>query len=201
MRFGKTVSEHLMAMPEIMSVEMQAGRSEKGVDTWGPERCEFHVELKQDPNLDEADLQNRIRQYLEGFGNYQTETLTFLGDRISESLSGETAAVIISVFGPDLETLDTTAQSISAKLKTLAGATEVHSLGTEHAPGIEVTLKPERLELTGLRPLEVMDTIQNRDPGSRSGTTLSGKPHPSGHGAFIDGYPPAPCIDSKSLDS
>jgi len=166
MRFGKTVSDHLLAMPEIASVEMQAGRSEKGVDTWGPERCEFHVELKPDPTINEAEIQDRIREYMENFGNFQTETLTFLGDRIGESLSGETAAVVISVFGSDLDALDTAAQAIDTRLKTIPGATEVHALGIEQTPGVEVALRTDRLEQTGLRPMEVLDTVQTAFQGT-----------------------------------
>ena len=38
----------LLAEPEIATAEMQVGRAEQGEDTWEPNRCEFHVELKPD---------------------------------------------------------------------------------------------------------------------------------------------------------
>lgn len=166
MRFGQTVSDRLLAMPEVASVEMQAGRSEKGVDTWGPERCEFHVELKPDPTIDEAAVQERIRALMESFGNVQTETLTFLGDRISESLSGETAAVVISVFGSDLGSLDSAAGRISQVLAAVPGATEVQALGQALGPSLEVELSGPRLEQAGLRPVAVMEQIQTAFQGS-----------------------------------
>ena len=40
----------------------------------------------------------------------QSEVVTFLGDRISESLSGETAQVAVKVFGDDLDALDSDRQ-------------------------------------------------------------------------------------------
>lgn len=165
MRFGKSLSDQLMKIPEVASVEMQAGRSEKGVDTWGPDRCEFHVELIKDTNLDEAEIQEQIRKLMESYENMQTETLTFLGDRISESLSGETASVVISIYGNDLEALDDTASQIVSVLNTIEGATEVQSLGTGRSPTIKVELDAEKLASEGLRPTFVMEAVQTAFQG------------------------------------
>ena len=43
----------------------------------------------------------------------QTEVVTFLGDRISESLTGETADIAVKVFGDDLDALDHSAHAAS----------------------------------------------------------------------------------------
>ena len=37
----------LLQLPFVATVEQQVGRAEQGEDTWGPERCEFHIELKR----------------------------------------------------------------------------------------------------------------------------------------------------------
>ncbi len=174
MRFGKQVSDRLLAMPEIDTVELQAGRSERGVDTWGPERCEFHVELKHDREFDEEKVQEDIRAILEGYANMQTETLTFLGDRISESLSGETAAVVVSVFGKDLDSLETPAAEVGRILGETPGATDVQSRGSDRAPGIEIRLDTERLQQLGLRPVVVLDAIQTAFQGTEAAQVYDG---------------------------
>lgn len=165
MRFGRSVSDRLMEMPEIKSVEMQAGRSEKGVDTWGPERCEFHVELQPDPALDAEAIQIQIRSIMGSYPNVQTETLTFLGDRISESLSGETASVVINLFGQDFDKLNQAAMQVRAVLQNVSGITELQSLGEGRAPGIAVDLNGAQLRQAGLRPMQVLDVIQTAFQG------------------------------------
>ncbi|MBB5350766.1 CzcA family heavy metal efflux pump [Haloferula luteola] len=169
MRFGEKASQQLLAMPEVASVEMQAGRSERGVDTWGPERCEFHIELHHDPNIDEAHVQQRIRTLFEAYGNMQTETLTFLGDRISESLSGETASVVVSLYGKDLDVLEAPTQQVAQLLRETPGAHGVQSLGSDRAPAWDVTLENARLEPHGLRPVAVQESIETAMQGTEVG--------------------------------
>lgn len=166
MRFGANVSEELLAIPEIATVEMQAGRSEKGVDTWGPETCEFHIDLKPDTGADEAVVQAEIQKIMTGYSNRETETLTFLGDRISESLSGEKASVVISLFGKDLDVLDAAATQVSGIVQGTPGAINVQALGTARAPGINIELDAEKLARFGLRPVGILETIQTAFQGA-----------------------------------
>ncbi|GAA5483600.1 efflux RND transporter permease subunit [Haloferula sargassicola] len=174
MRFGERTSAELLDMPEIASVEMQAGRSERGIDTWGPERCEYHIELKRRPGLDEEAVQQRIRRVFEPYGNMQTETLTFLGDRISESLSGETAAVVVNLYGKDLDALEKPAAEIARILGETPGASGVQSLGSARTPGLEVDLDAALLEAHGLRPVPVQDMIETAMQGTEVGQIYDG---------------------------
>jgi Cu/Ag efflux pump CusA len=54
----------------------------------------------------------------------QSETTTFLGDRIGESLSGETAAISISVHGADLDS-STGGRAGGGRAGATPGAVEV----------------------------------------------------------------------------
>ena len=51
----------------------------------------------------------------------QTEVVTFLGDRISESLTGDTGDVAVKIFGDQLDALDATARQVDAALSGNAG--------------------------------------------------------------------------------
>ncbi|HWA87503.1 MAG TPA: efflux RND transporter permease subunit, partial [Opitutus sp.] len=105
-RVGRQISEALLKLPRIATVEQQIGRAEQGEDTWGPQRCEFHVELKPDlPGREQAQVEDEIRAVLGETPGIQFEVTTFLGDRIGESISGETAPVVINVFGDNLDAL------------------------------------------------------------------------------------------------
>ncbi len=165
-RLGASISKELLADPRILSVVQQAGRSEAGVDTWGPERSEFHIELKPNIGTDESQTQSDIRGLVEKYPGVQSEVLTFLGDRISETISGETAEVVLSLYGDDLDALEKSAGEISAVLSKVPGASDVIVQSASEAPRLVVQLKPAMLEQLGLRAAEVLDALQTAYQGS-----------------------------------
>src|ERR1700722_2953177 len=142
---GAQVSRDLLAVPGVLFVEDTIGRAESGEDTWEPNRSEFHVELARMSGRDEARTQAGIRAVAERYPNLQTEVLTFLGDRLSESLSGETAQVAINIFGPDLGELDRVADQVAAVVRTVPAAKDVQVKSPSGAPFLRVELLPERL--------------------------------------------------------
>ena len=63
--------------------------------------------------------------------------LTFLGDPLSETIAGETAPVVVSIFGDDLDILDTKAAEVAAVLKTVPGNTDVQVKSPPGAPRLQ----------------------------------------------------------------
>jgi CzcA family heavy metal efflux pump len=169
-RIGREISRQLLAIPNIATVEQQAGRAEQGEDTWEPNRCEFHVELVPDvPGKVQAELMEQIRGILERFPGIQSEVVTFLGDRISETISGESAPVVISIYGDDLDVLDDKAREIAQVLNNkslIQGAADVQVKAPPGAPRLAVRLRPERLTQLGFRPVEVLDAVETAYAGS-----------------------------------
>lgn len=159
-RIGASISKELLADPRILSVEEQAGRSEAGVDTWGPERSEFHIELKPGLGTDEAQTQEDIRALADKFPGMQSEVLTFLGDRISETISGETSEIVLSLYGDDLDALEKSAGDVAAVLGKVKGASDVIVQSAAQSPRLAVRLKPAMLEQLGMRSAEVLDSLQ-----------------------------------------
>ncbi|MDB6065439.1 MAG: heavy metal efflux pump, cobalt-zinc-cadmium [Pedosphaera sp.] len=166
-RIGALLSKDLLANPSIVTVEQQTGRSEQGEDTWEPNRCELHVELKPDvPGEDQEKLMKDIGKLLEEFPGIQGEVMTFLGDRISETITGESAPVVINVFGEDLDIIDEKAKEIAQVLSTVSGAKDVQVKSPPGAPRMQVRLRPERLTQFGFRPVEVLEAIQSAFQGT-----------------------------------
>jgi CzcA family heavy metal efflux pump len=160
-RYGEAITHDLLAIPGVQSVEQQIGRAEGGEDTWGPERSEFHVELK--PHLSGADqdrIQAAIHEVLDSYPGLETEVLTFLGDRIGESLSGETASLAIGVYGGDLDTLDRTAGQIADVLKKTPDATDVKVQTPPQTPVVRIDLNFAALARYGLSPAEALEAVK-----------------------------------------
>jgi CzcA family heavy metal efflux pump len=168
-RIGGEITHQLLEETNIATVEQQAGRAEQGEDTWEPNRCEFHVELKPDvPGEEQEKLMNRIRHILDHFPGIQSEVVTFLGDRISETITGESAPVVISIYGNDLDVLDDKANEIAQVLNNkslVQGAADVQIQALPGAPRLAVKLRPERLTQFGFRPVEVLEAVQTAYAG------------------------------------
>ncbi len=109
---GERVTAALLKLPFVDTVAHQVGRAEMGEDTWSPDRSEFHIELKPVHSESEEDAQGIIRDTLRAFPEVRSETLTFLGDRISESLTGETSQVVINVTGTELASIESAAAEV-----------------------------------------------------------------------------------------
>jgi Cu/Ag efflux pump CusA len=159
-RLGERMSRHILKINGIATVSLQVGRAESGEDTWSPNRSELHIELV--PNLsgfEQSRIEQELRTVLQGFPGIQSEVVTFLGDRISESVSGETAAVTINLFGRDLATLDRVAANVAARVRALAGAADVQYQSSADVPMLSISPRAALLATFGLRPLDVFDAV------------------------------------------
>jgi CzcA family heavy metal efflux pump len=167
LRVGRIVSEQMLALEHVATVEQQVGRAEMGEDTWGPHRSEFHIELKKGTTPEEeAFTQEALRNLLEDVPGIQSEVLTFLGDRIGETISGETAQVVVNIFGDDLDKLDAAAKSVAEQLGTVRGNADVQVKAPPGAPVLSVHLRPERLTQFGFQPVPVLEAVQTAFQGA-----------------------------------
>ncbi|MFN7971989.1 MAG: efflux RND transporter permease subunit [Acidobacteriota bacterium] len=165
-RIGTQISKELLANPRIATAEQQVGRAELGEDPWGPHRSEFHVELK--PGLapaEEVQTEEEIREILGRFPGITFEVLTFLGDRIGETITGEVAEVVVSVFGDDLDAIEGKAREVAAVMQSTRGAVDVQAGAPPSAPQLSVALRKDRLLSMGFRPVQVLDAVQTAYQG------------------------------------
>lgn len=166
LQVGSAISNEVMRLPYVASVEQQVGRAEQGEDTWGSHRSEFHVELKADSDVDQLQAQRDLRRILAGYPGLQSEVLTFLGDRISETLTGETAQVVVNVVGPELAQLDRLAAQVARVAASVPGVVDVRSRSQTGTPALAVSLDAQRMSLHSLRVADVLDTIATTYAGT-----------------------------------
>jgi CzcA family heavy metal efflux pump len=167
LRIGGQITKQLLGKPEVATVQMQVGRASQGEDTWEPNRCEMHVELKSNvPGRTQAKLMDELRDMLDGFPGIQGEVVTFLGDRISETITGESAPFVVNVYGDDLDLIDDKAREVAHVLQGLAGGKNAQVKSPPGAPRMAVRLRTERLTQLGFRPVEVLEAIQTAFAGT-----------------------------------
>jgi CzcA family heavy metal efflux pump len=174
MAMGERISKEVLALPYVGTIEQQIGRAALGEDTWGPHQSEFHVELKPDADVDQSEAEDALRDILSHYAGLQSEVVTFLGDRISESLTGETADIAIKVFGDQLDTLDATGKHIADALRGTPGVADLQFKPESGTPTFALQVQPEALVANGLKMQDVLDAVQTEYAGATVGQTYAG---------------------------
>ena len=166
LRMGRQIELELLKNKNVDTVSQQAGRAELGEDPWGPHRSEIHLNLKPVSSQEQEGMGKAIDEILKKFPGIQFEVATFLGDRIGETLTGETAPVVVNVFGDDLDLLDAKAEEVAAVLNSVPGQADVKVKAPPGGPRVVARLRPDRMTQFGFRPVEVLEAIQTAYQGT-----------------------------------
>jgi CzcA family heavy metal efflux pump len=159
LRIGNILTRELHKLPFIDTVAQQIGRAERADDTWGVHYAEIHVELKPLQGEEAEVAESQLRRELATFPGVYFAVRRFLAERIEETISGETAEVVIKIFGDDLDLLDRKANEVGQVIGSIRGAADVQVESPPGAPRIVVKLRPDRLKQFGFRPVDVLDAV------------------------------------------
>jgi CzcA family heavy metal efflux pump len=174
LRIGDRVTRALTAYPFVRRVSQQIGRAEASDDVYGTHYSEINVDLVPLGGKEGEQATAQIRQALGGFPGLLFAVKTFLTERVEETLSGYTAAVVVNVFGSDLDALDGAAQEVARALAATPGATEVQVQSPPGTPQIAVRLRPAALARWGFDPVGVLETVRAAYQGEVVGQTFAG---------------------------
>jgi CzcA family heavy metal efflux pump len=167
LRSGREVSAALLKLPFVRTVAQRVGRAELSDDTWGPHYSEVEIDLKPMGGEEEEAAQGEIRKALTQFSGLSFSLMTFLTERIQETLSGYTASVVVNIYGPDLDQLDREAQQVTRVLGSVSGASEVQMQSPPGTPEISVALRTSELLHWGFDPVSVLNDVHTAYEGEK----------------------------------
>jgi Cu/Ag efflux pump CusA len=174
LRLGGLVTQALHQLPAVRSVAQQVGRAEQADDTWGTHYSEFDVDLKPLAGKESEVVQSDIRDILARFPGVNFAVKPFLTERVEETLSGYTAAVVVNIFGNDLDLLDGKAREIAQIIGAVPGATDVQLQSPPGMPRLGVRLRQADLQRWGLDPLDTLDLVRTAYEGDTVGQIYEG---------------------------
>ena len=174
LRLGRQVTLELLKIPAVRAVAQRVGTAEKADDILGTQDSEFEVDLKPLSGEEAEFARAAIRNALAQFAGVNFAVNTFLTERIEETLSGYTAAVVINIFGHDLDVLDHTAQEVARMLGHIPGATDVQVQSPLGTPQLVIRLRTAELTRWGFDPIEVMDGVRTAYQGQTVGQVYEG---------------------------
>jgi CzcA family heavy metal efflux pump len=174
MRTGREISAALLRDSDVKSIAQRVGRAELGEDTVGPNESEFDVTVRPRKGEEVDEAQERIRRILGRFPGYDFGLNSFLTERIEETLSGQRADVVVSIFGNELNVLDDAGNAVARVLRGIRGGADVLVQAPGGMPQMVVRLKPNRLVQFGFEPLDVLSAIGTAYQGTEVAQTYDG---------------------------
>lgn len=179
LRIGERVAQAVSAIKGVKSVSQWVGRAQNGADTFGTHYSEFEVEIGTLSGEEQNRILHQIRETLAGdadksFPGVNFAINTFLTERIEETISGFTAAMVINIHGQDLDALDRDAQAVAEILGSIRGANDVQMQSPPGTPRLSIRLRPERLAVWGMHPLDVLENIQAAFEGVQAAQVYQG---------------------------
>lgn len=174
LRLGDRLSQGLLQIPSVRSVAQRAGRAELGTDTNGTHQSEIDVNMQAVNGAQVKAAQDGIRRVLAQVPGAVLTSNSFLTERINETLSGYGAAVVVNVFGNDLDQLDREAAQIARVLASTPGGSEVQLQSPPGMPEILVRLRKDSLARWGFDPLTVLDVVRTAYGTEVVGQTYEG---------------------------
>jgi CzcA family heavy metal efflux pump len=170
MTAGERVTRALRAIPGVVSVAQQAGRAELGEDTFGVEYSELEVDLQRLGAEDVEQVEKKMRQaFKDDLPGFSFEPMPFLTERIKETISGTTGAIVVKVFGEDLEAIDRVALDVAAVLARVPGSIDLQVVPQVGTPELVVRVRPEDAARFGLRNAQILDAVQAAYQGAEVG--------------------------------
>jgi cobalt-zinc-cadmium resistance protein CzcA len=164
----------IAGFPEVQTTVSQHGRPDDGTDATGFFNTEFFVPLKPQSEwpagvTKEALAADMSRHLEERFPGVSFNFSQYIEDNVEEAASGVKGENSVKIYGPDLQTLEKTANQIVAVLKTVPGVTDLAALRSLGQPTLQIVVDRERAARYGLTPGDINATVQAAIGGQPAG--------------------------------
>jgi CzcA family heavy metal efflux pump len=147
-RITIAASKELRSIEGVNNFGSHIGRAEVADEVYGPNFTELWISI--DPEVDYDATVARVQEAVDGYPGLYRDLLTYLTERIKEVLTGASGAIVVRIYGPNLEVLRGTAQQVAGVMSEIAGVTNLKVEPQVLIPQIVVTLKPDVIAQFGL---------------------------------------------------
>jgi Cu/Ag efflux pump CusA len=152
-RITELVVQELRPIPGVRNVGAHVGRaisSDQSTDVNGGE-----IWVSLDPAGDLRTTVAAIQNVVDGYPGLDREVLTYSDERLREILSGSPDAVVVRLYGQDLDILRAKAEEIRGLLGGVEGVTDPHLSALIEEPNVEIEVDLARAQTFGVKPGDV----------------------------------------------
>ena len=150
-RMVSSLQDQVLRVPGVSTAGSHVGQALLGEEVSGVNFSETWLSLKPGTNYDAT--VNKLRNIAYSFPGAFSDVQTYLHERIDEVLTnGTTEDVAVYIEGPDINTLATLGNQLSARMSKLHGLADVQPAPLEFIPQANVTVNTATAAKYGLSP-------------------------------------------------
>ena len=164
-RITTRASVELRSIDGVRNFGSHIGRAQVADEVVGPNFTELWISIDKDVPYDETVA--KVQEVVDGYPGLYRDLLTYLTERIKEVLSGASGAIVVRIYGPNLDQLRRTADEVAAVMKDVDGVTNLKVEQQVLVPQILVKFLPERAAEFGLTPADVINASSTLIQGKK----------------------------------
>jgi heavy-metal exporter, HME family len=157
-RLGAIAERLIMTIPEVKSLGRRTGRAELDEHAEGVHNSEIDVDLARSQRRKEevyAHIRARLAVLPVSVSIGQP-----IAHRIDHMLSGVQAQIVLKIYGEDLDSLRSLAETMRARLQPVAGLVDLQVEKQVLIPQLKVTPDYERAALYGITPAALTEALE-----------------------------------------
>lgn len=108
-----------------------------------------------EPTVDYDETVHKIQETVNGYPGLVRDVQTYLKERIREVLTGSSDTVVVRIYGPELETLRTQAESVRQQMESIEGVVDLKVELHVDIPQIEVQVDLANAQAYNIKPGDV----------------------------------------------
>jgi CzcA family heavy metal efflux pump len=152
-RITEQASRELRAIPGVRNFGAHIGQALQADEVVGIYFGENWISI--DPAADYDATLAAVQKVVDGYPGLRRDVQTYLKERIREVLSGASEAVVVRVYGQDLNTMRDKANEVKQVLSGIDGVIEEHVDLQVEIPQLEVEVDLAKAQQYGIKPGDV----------------------------------------------
>ncbi|MFA5950206.1 MAG: efflux RND transporter permease subunit [Hyphomicrobium sp.] len=171
-RIGLIAEKLLTEVPEVKTVGRRTGRAELDEHAEGVHSSEIDVDLEKSERTREAILAD-VRGKLAVLPA-TTNVGQPISHRLDHLLSGVRAEIALKIYGDDLDTLRSFAETMRKKLSAVPGLVDLQLEKQVLIPQLEIRVDPDRAALFGVTSSAITEALESLSNGRTVSTIIDG---------------------------
>ena len=152
-RITTQASRELRQVPGVRNFGAHIGQASFADEVVGVDFGENWVSVAPEADYDATVA--RIQGVVDGYPGLFRDVQTYLRERIREVLTGSSEAVVVRIFGPDLDVLHRQAEAVRRELSEVDGLIDLQVELQEDIPHVEVKVDLAAARRYGIKPGDV----------------------------------------------
>jgi len=152
-RITQAVSKEIREVPGVRNFGSHIGQAFNADEPNGVDFAENWFSL--DPKANHDETVGKIEDVINGYPGLFRNIETYLAERIEETISGSGTAIVVRIFGNDLDELRQQADNVTQRLSKIKGVTDLTPELQTDVPNIEVKVDLAKAERYGIKPGDV----------------------------------------------